>query len=139
MWLYAADGRLKRLEFEGPAETGGEEYPLLLEAQRQLAAYFAGELHLFELPLAPEGTPFQRAVWEAVAAIPYGETRTYAEIAAVVGRPRAARPVGQAVGANPLPLIVPCHRVVGQGGALTGYGGGLERKTALLALESGRR
>jgi len=110
--------------------------PLLLEAADQLGAYFAGELHEFDLPLAPRGTPFQRGVWDAVSAIPYGSTATYADIAAAVGRPSACRAVGAANGRNPLPLIVPCHRVIGAAGALTGYGGGLERKRSLLDLEA---
>jgi methylated-DNA-[protein]-cysteine S-methyltransferase len=110
--------------------------PLLLETARQLTAYFAGELRDFDLPLAPHGTEFQRRVWEAVAAIPYGETASYSEIAGVVCTPRACRAVGAANGRNPLPVIVPCHRVIGAGGGLTGYGGGLERKRALLDMEA---
>ena len=110
--------------------------PLLLEAAAQLRAYFAGELREFDLPLAPRGTVFQRQVWTAVSAIPYGSTATYAEIAAAIGRPSACRAVGAANGRNPLPLIVPCHRVIGAAGALTGYGGGLERKRSLLDLEA---
>jgi methylated-DNA-[protein]-cysteine S-methyltransferase len=110
--------------------------PLLLDAADQLRAYFAGELREFDLPLAPRGTPFQREVWAAVAAVPYGRTATYSEIAAAVGRPSACRAVGAANGRNPLPVIVPCHRVIGAAGALTGYGGGLDRKRSLLDLEA---
>jgi O-6-methylguanine DNA methyltransferase len=110
--------------------------PLLLDAACQLRAYFAGERRDFELPLAARGTPFQREVWAAVAAIPYGETAAYAQIAAAVGRPSACRAVGAANGRNPLPVIVPCHRVIGAAGALTGYGGGLDRKRSLLDLEA---
>jgi methylated-DNA-[protein]-cysteine S-methyltransferase len=110
--------------------------PLLLDAAHQLRAYFAGKLREFDLPLAARGTPFQRQVWEAVSAIPYGSTATYAEIAAAVGRPSACRAVGAANGRNPLPVIVPCHRVIGVAGGLTGYGGGLERKRSLLDLEA---
>jgi methylated-DNA-[protein]-cysteine S-methyltransferase len=110
--------------------------PLLLAAADQLIAYFAGELRVFHIPLAPRGTPFQREVWAAVAAIPYGSTATYSEIAAAVGRPSACRAVGAANGRNPLPVIVPCHRVVGAAGGLTGYGGGLDRKRSLLDLEA---
>jgi methylated-DNA-[protein]-cysteine S-methyltransferase len=111
--------------------------PLLLDAAEQLRAYFAGELREFDLPLAPRGTAFQRRVWAAVAAIPYGNTATYSEIAAAVCSPAACRAVGAANGRNPLPVIVPCHRVIGAAGALTGYGGGLARKRSLLDLEAG--
>ena len=110
--------------------------PLLLQAADQLRAYFAGELREFDLPLAPRGTPFQLSAWAAVSAIPYGRTATYAEIAAAIGRPSACRAVGAANGRNPLPVIVPCHRVIGAAGALTGYGGGLDRKRSLLDLEA---
>lgn len=116
----------------------GEETPLLRAAREALQDYFAGERRDFDLPLAPAGTDFQRAVWEALKAIPYGGTRTYGEIAAAVGRPKAVRAVGQANHVNPLPIFIPCHRVVGKGGALTGYAGGLDLKRALLALESGK-
>lgn len=98
----------------------------------QLGEYFAGERDGFDLPLEPEGTEFQRSVWKALAEIPYGETRSYGQIAAVVGRPKAARAVGMANNRNPIAVIVPCHRVIGAGGALVGYAGGLERKTWLL-------
>lgn len=114
----------------------GEETPLLRAAREALLAYFAGERRDFDLPLAPAGTDFQRAVWDALRAIPYGQTRTYGEIAAAVGRPKAVRAVGQANHVNPLPIFIPCHRVVGKGGALTGYAGGLDLKRALLALEA---
>jgi methylated-DNA-[protein]-cysteine S-methyltransferase len=104
----------------------------------QLRAYFAGELTTFDMPLAAVGTPFQRSVWAALRRIPYGETRSYGQLALTLGRPEAARAVGAANGANPLGIIVPCHRVVGADGSLTGYGGGLERKRFLLELERGR-
>ena len=110
--------------------------PLLLETADQLRAYFAGALREFDLPLAPDGTAFQGDVWHAVAAVPYGSTASYAEIAAAVGRPAACRAVGAANGRNPLPVIVPCHRVIGSTGGLTGYGGGLDRKRSLLDLEA---
>ena len=110
--------------------------PLLIDAADQLRAYFAGELREFDIPLAPSGTAFHRQVWSAVAAIPFGATATYSEIAAVVGRPSARRAVGAANGRNPLPVIVPCHRIVGAAGGLTGYGGGLDRKRRLLDLEA---
>jgi methylated-DNA-[protein]-cysteine S-methyltransferase len=98
----------------------------------QLAEYFAGDRDSFDLPLEPEGTEFQRAVWNALEEIPFGETRSYGEIALAVGRPKAARAVGMANNRNPIAVIVPCHRVIGAGGALVGYAGGLERKTWLL-------
>jgi methylated-DNA-[protein]-cysteine S-methyltransferase len=101
----------------------------------QLGAYFDGELTEFTVPLRLEGTAFQREVWNALLEIPYGETRSYGEIADVVGRPGAARAVGLANGHNPVGIIVPCHRVIGANGALVGYGGGLDRKQALLQLE----
>ena len=107
-------------------------------AREQLAAYFAGERVAFDLPLDPVGTAWQRRVWAALMDIPYGETRGYGELAAALGAPGAARAVGHANGRNPISIVVPCHRVVGADGRLTGYGGGLERKRALLALEQGR-
>jgi len=102
----------------------------------ELDSYFAGERTRFETPIAPRGTPFQLAVWSRVRAIPYGETATYAEIARQVGRPEAFRAVGAANGSNPIPIVIPCHRVVGSDGSLTGFGGGLPTKRALLALEA---
>jgi methylated-DNA-[protein]-cysteine S-methyltransferase len=105
-------------------------------AEEQLLGYLAGERRGFDLPLQAEGTPFQREVWAALQAIPYGKTTSYGALAARLGRPGAARAVGLANGRNPLSIVVPCHRVIGAGGTLTGYGGGLERKRFLLALES---
>lgn len=105
------------------------------EAVEQLAAYFAGELTEFELDLELGGTEFQRKVWAALRTIPYGETRSYGEIAMQIGSPSASRAVGMANGRNPIGIIVPCHRVIGSTGGLTGYGGGLDRKKQLLALE----
>ena len=137
LWLAAADGGLASIAFHGPASAHSED-PLLSDAERQLLAYFAGELERFELPLAPRGTNFQRRVWDAVAAVPYGTTTTYSTLAAAIGSPRATRAVGAANGRNPLPVVVPCHRVIGASGALTGYGGGLEVKRTLLALEARR-
>ncbi|HSD67058.1 MAG TPA: methylated-DNA--[protein]-cysteine S-methyltransferase [Vicinamibacteria bacterium] len=102
---------------------------------RQLGEYFRRERRTFELPLAPRGTPFQLATWRALSTIPYGETISYAELARRVGRPAASRAVGAANGANPLPIVVPCHRVIGKDGSLTGFGGGLDKKRALLELE----
>ena len=102
----------------------------------QLDAYFAGELHRFELPLAPRGTTFQNAVWQALNAIPFGQTESYGALAARLGKPKASRAVGLANGHNPISIIVPCHRVVGANGSLTGYGGGIERKRWLLTHEA---
>ena len=103
--------------------------------QRQLREYFQGKRTTFDLTLHPKGTPFQKAVWKALAAIPYGETRSYGDIAKAVGRPAAVRAVGLANGRNPLPIVVPCHRVIGASGRLVGYGGGLAVKQALLDRE----
>ncbi|MFC7327965.1 methylated-DNA--[protein]-cysteine S-methyltransferase [Marinactinospora rubrisoli] len=111
---------------------------LFAETRRQLAAYFAGELREFSLPLAPSGTPFQLRVWRALTTIPYGRTTSYGEIATRLGRPTASRAVGMANGRNPISIIVPCHRVIGANGSLTGYGGGLPRKERLLRLERSR-
>jgi methylated-DNA-[protein]-cysteine S-methyltransferase len=107
------------------------------EVRAQLEAYFAGRRRDFDLPLAPAGTPFQRRVWQALREIPYGQTVSYGVLAARLGQPGAGRAVGLANGQNPISIVIPCHRVIGAGGALTGYGGGLERKRWLLALESG--
>lgn len=130
-----APAELRYLARQGIAAPEPGSAPVLTEAVRQLEEYFAGQRRTFELPLDLRGTPFQRAVWEALQRIPFGESRTYSGLAKSLGRPRAARAVGQAVGANPVSIIVPCHRVLGQNGSLTGYGGGLERKVALLWLE----
>jgi methylated-DNA-[protein]-cysteine S-methyltransferase len=126
------EGRLREVRF------GGDDAPGDGEAARQLREYFAGARKTFDLELAPRGTPFQLDVWKALCEVPYGETITYAELARRIGRPNAVRAVGAANGANPIPIIVPCHRVIGSNGTLTGYGGGIERKQFLLALE-GRR
>lgn len=119
----------------GGAPGANDVSPLLDEAEAQLQAYFAGVRTTFDLPLAPKGTPFQRAVWDALRAIPFGETRTYAQIAAAVGNPKACRAVGLANNRNPIAILIPCHRVIGANGSLTGYAGGLAVKKALLALE----
>jgi methylated-DNA-[protein]-cysteine S-methyltransferase len=134
LWLAGDDDGLRAISFD-PLRDAGPPSSVLSDAAAQLEAYFAGELEDFDLPLAPEGTDFQRRVWDAVAAIPYGSTATYGGIAAAIGRPSACRAVGAANGRNPLPIVIPCHRVVGSAGALTGYGGGLDRKRALLDLE----
>jgi methylated-DNA-[protein]-cysteine S-methyltransferase len=110
-------------------------HPVLLEAERQLSEYFAGTRTTFALKTDVSGTTFQQSVWKALLTIPFGETRTYTEIARQIGRPTAARAVGAANGRNPLSIVAPCHRVVGASGALTGFAGGLEVKAQLLALE----
>jgi methylated-DNA-[protein]-cysteine S-methyltransferase len=109
------------------------------QAREQLSAYFAGRLTEFDLPLAPHGTPFQLTVWQALRAIPFGETISYAELARRIGRPRASRAVGHSNARNPISIIVPCHRVIGADRSLTGYAGGLERKRMLLELEARAR
>jgi methylated-DNA-[protein]-cysteine S-methyltransferase len=130
------DTGLCRVDFRG-SPAAPSEHPLLDEALDQLARYFAGELTEFDLPLSvTEGSTFERAVWRAIAAIPYAQMRTYGEIAADVGAPDGAQAVGVACNRNPLPVVVPCHRVVGAGGKLVGFGGGLPRKRFLLALEA---
>ena len=108
---------------------------VLQEAARQLEEYFRGERQTFELPLAPTGTDFQQRVWERLQAIPYGQTRSYGQIAAEIGQARASQAVGAANGRNPLSIVVPCHRVVGSDGSITGYAGGIERKQTLLDME----
>ncbi len=120
----------------GASDWRQESTPLLDSAAEQLAAYFAGEWTWFDLPLATVGTPFQQAVWRQLVDIPYGQTRSYGQIAQALGKPSASRAVGMAVGRNPWSVIVPCHRVLGSSGQLTGYAGGLDRKRRLLALES---
>ncbi|MBR5571117.1 MAG: methylated-DNA--[Oscillospiraceae bacterium] len=109
--------------------------PLLRQAAAELREYFAGERKIFTVPLAPKGTPFQQQVWAALREIPYGETRSYKEIAAMVGNEKACRAVGMANNRNPLPIFIPCHRVVGADGKPVGYAGGLDVKTFLLELE----
>lgn len=114
-----------------------DSHPLLRETAAQLDAYFEGRLRTFELPLAPTGTEFQLQVWQGLREIPYNVTISYGELARRVGNPKAVRAVGLANGRNPISIIVPCHRVVGANGSLTGYGGGLDRKRFLLDLEAG--
>ena len=142
--LTAARSKLVGLDFAaacadlpaaGSCDVGAGDSAVLDEAERQLREYFAGVRRVFRLPIELSGTPFRLAVWEALLRIPYGEVKTYGEIAHEVGRPRAARAVGGACHANPIAIIVPCHRVVGAGGALAGFGGGLDVKERLLALE----
>lgn len=119
-----------------PAHDWRRDAGLFADACRQLAAYFAGDLHEFDVALSPQGTEFQRKVWRELCRIPYGETISYGEQARRIGQPAASRAVGRANGQNPISIIVPCHRVVGASGALTGYGGGIERKRWLLDHEA---
>lgn len=136
-----ADGRLHHILFprnrhEARDREHWQHDPRpVAEARRQLLDYLRGERTAFELPLAPVGTPFQLQVWNTLARIPYGETWSYAQLAQQIGRPSATRAVGAANGRNPLPIVLPCHRVIGADGALTGFGGGLPTKQALLRLE----
>lgn len=118
------------------AAAEGEPAPIT-RMRRELDAYFAGRLTRFTAPLAPQGAPFQETVWRALLDIPFGHTTTYGALAARLGNPKASRAVGAAVGRNPISIAIPCHRVVGAAGQLTGYAGGLDRKRALLALEGG--
>jgi methylated-DNA-[protein]-cysteine S-methyltransferase len=134
--LEGDDHALTRLGFGEPRAPQGDA-AAVAAAAIQLEQYFAGERTDFDLDLELAGTPFERRVWEEVRAIPYGETATYAEIARQIGRPSACRAVGRANGRNPVAVIVPCHRVVGSDGSLTGYAGGIEMKRALLDLERG--
>ncbi len=133
LWEHERTGRVR-------AVPAGEDarHAILDLAERQLGEYFAGERTVFTVPLRPTGTPFQRAVWTALLTIPFGETRSYADIARQIGQPSAARAVGAANGRNPLSIFTPCHRVVGANGALTGFAGGLDAKAQLLALEGSR-
>lgn len=141
--LAADDAGLRRIEFAKGKRTGParpdpawrEDSTSLQEPIRQLRAYFSGELEAFDLPLAPQGTSFQLEVWRRLCDIPFGETISYGELARRIGNPKASRAVGLANGANPIPIVIPCHRVIGSNGKLTGYGGGLPIKEKLLALE----
>jgi methylated-DNA-[protein]-cysteine S-methyltransferase len=147
---------VRRIHFNGPADSdgpaeAGPHVPKRIgppaawerhdrafdDVAEQLTEYFEGRRRAFELPLAPEGTPFQLRVWNALLEIPYGETISYGELAARIGDRSASRAVGAANGSNPLPIVIPCHRVIGSNGKLTGYGGGLAIKHQLLALERG--
>ncbi len=130
-------GLYMELHTRGPVVQSGwrRDDAALAEPRTQLAAYFSGELERFELELRPRGTEFQRRVWDALRAIPFGQTTTYGALAREIGCPNACRAVGRANGRNPVSIVVPCHRVVGAGGSLTGYGGGIERKRWLLEHE----
>ena len=143
--LVARDAAGVRLiHFVGPAEAGPyvesdwqQRDDAFDDVATQLAEYFGGGRRVFELPLAPDGTPFQLRVWNALVEIPYGETISYGQLASRIGQRSASRAVGLANGSNPLPIVIPCHRVIGADGKLTGYGGGLTIKRQLLALERG--
>lgn len=129
------DGTLLAVTTHRSYEGICQETPLVKEACRQLSEYLKGERKTFDLPLNPKGTDFQKCVWRALCDIPYGETRTYKQIAEAIGNPKAVRAVGMANNRNPITIIVPCHRVIGANGKLVGYGGGLEMKEFLLRLE----
>lgn len=142
LFVAASDDGLRAIEFRAnrhPVKRDGDWQPgdnaVLRLARKQLGEYFAGKRRTFDLPLSPRGTEFQRSVWTTLATIPYGETVSYAQLAARVGKPSAMRAVGAANGRNPLPIVLPCHRVIGADGSLTGFGGGLPTKQYLLKLE----
>ena len=138
--LAEENGAVTELKFEEwDGKTEKAETELLSRAERELEDYFEGQRREFTLPLAPSGTEFQRRVWDALLTVPYGETRSYGEIASLIGSPKASRAVGAANHRNPISIFIPCHRVIGADGSLTGYGGGLDVKSSLLALEQNRR
>ncbi|MEZ5316405.1 MAG: methylated-DNA--[protein]-cysteine S-methyltransferase [Vicinamibacterales bacterium] len=130
------ESAVRRISFHAEGRPAAGLTGLLAEVNRQLTAYFEGRLQAFDLPIAPEGTPFQQSVWRALCAIPYGRTVTYASLARTIGRPAAVRAVGAANGRNPIPIVIPCHRVIGSSGQLVGFGGGLNIKRRLLDLEA---
>ncbi|WP_294237855.1 methylated-DNA--[protein]-cysteine S-methyltransferase [uncultured Sphingomonas sp.] len=134
LWAEEREGRVPL-----PERRSDPAHAILAEAVRQLTDYFAGQRRAFDLPLDPVGTEFQKSVWTGLGAIPYGETRSYAALAAAIGRPGASRAVGAANGRNPLSIVTPCHRVIGANGTLTGFAGGLAAKQWLLAHERGER
>jgi len=142
--LFADDDALYRIVFPAcedklpAADPAPEGHPLLASASLQLSEFFTGHRHNFDLPLSPQGTPFQLAVWELMQQIPYGETQSYGEIATRLGNTNKARAVGGAANKNPLPLVIPCHRVMCTNGKLTGFAGGVEIKQFLLNLEKKR-
>lgn len=147
MLLVADDEGLSGAYFDGqkylarvdPEWRQDAHHAPLVQAKRELAEYFGGERRRFETPLAPRGTPFQQAVWKAISTVGFGETITYGELARRAGCAGSVRAAGAATGRNPISIIVPCHRIVGSDGSLTGYAGGLDRKRALLALEARTR
>ena len=129
------DGAIIALDFGAEIASSLQETPLLQQASTELAEFFAGERKNFALPLRPAGTAFQQKVWAALLEIPYGQTRSYGQIAAAIGNGKACRAVGMANHRNPIPILIPCHRVIGSDGSLTGYGGGMEIKRILLDME----
>ena len=137
--LIAADDmgicEIRLLKPEDGISTANEKTPLLDQAAKELEEYFAGRRKTFDLPLSASGTAFERTVWQALTDIPFGETRTYGQLAARIGRPKSARAVGGACARNPLLIVVPCHRVIGSSGALTGFAAGMDAKRILLTLE----
>ena len=134
--LVEEDGALAEVRFGKRCDDGEiSDTPLLQQAVRELSEYFSGQRKAFTVPLAPKGTPFQQKCWQALLQIPYGQTRTYGQQAAMIGNPKACRAVGMGNNRNPLPIFIPCHRVVGANGALTGYAGGLNIKEKLLQIE----
>ncbi len=143
--LVSSDSGLRAIEFgpwpplpDGQPVSPSGTHPIIAETARQLRAYFAGQIRQFNLPLDLRGTQFQLRVWHELERIPYGETRSYSQIADAIGSPHAVRAVGAANGSNPIPIVVPCHRVIGANGKLVGYGGGLPLKKRLLELEGAR-
>ena len=133
--LVGTEDALTGVEFGGGQDGADAPSPVLERAARELAEYFAGERREFTVPLAPEGTAFQKSVWEELRKIPYGETASYGDVAARLGKPGAAVAVGQANSRNPIPIFIPCHRVIGANGRMVGYTGGMHIKKALLAVE----
>lgn len=133
--LQATDTALTVIRFGNMADVRSEATPLLQQAAQELTEYFAGTRREFTIPLAPSGTEFQQAVWKALRAIPYGQTRSYKQIADLLGNPKACRAVGLANNRNPIAIVIPCHRVVGHNGSLVGYAGGMTAKQALLEIE----
>ena len=135
--ITEADGFITELFFEADMQkgAGGQKTPLLEEAEKQLAAYLSGSRENFDLPLTAEGTAFQKTVWDTLRKIPYGQTRSYKQVAEMIGKPRASRAVGMANNKNPILILTPCHRVVGADGKLVGYAAGLDIKQKLLELE----
>lgn len=136
--IDADDRSITQIWFHAEEPVSAPSTPLLVLAARQLEEYFDGARRRFDLPIAPEGTPFQRDVWRALCEIPFGETWTYADLARRIGKPSAVRAVGAANGQNPIPIVIPCHRVIGANGQLVGFGGGLGVKRQLLELEGVR-
>lgn len=137
LMLEEEDGKIVRLLFERdmPANMKQSDTPTLQKAAQELSEYFAGNRKEFDIPLNPKGTDFQKSVWNALCTIPYGKTMSYGQVAAQIGNPKASRAVGMANNKNPIPILIPCHRVIGANGKLVGYGGGIWIKQKLLELE----